>query len=475
MLSMCGWNVGAALQAGGVPIPHRGSAGRVVHGRRRVALKRGARLAAAGCHNCDMTQTTSDALAATRLRRMTGRNPRETHRVVTPLELLFDLTFVVAIGTAANQFAHLVAVQHLAEGLLAFTFAMLAICWAWINFSWFSSAYDTDDWFYRIWTMVQMVGVIVLALGLPALFHSLDEGAHIDSRLVVAGYVVMRVASIAQWLRVWLQDPAGRRTALTYVRWVSLAQVGWIILAIIDLAVVPTIVLSVVLFIVEFTGPVFAERGVRATPWHPHHIAERYGLLVIIALGEGVFGTVTSVSAIIDGQGWSAETIIVIVAGIGLTFGMWWTYFLLPSGILLAHRRGKRFVWGYGHLLVYASIAAMGAGLHVVAYVIEGESAIGTLGAILAVAIPVAIYSITLFVLYQYLLEEWDFLHLVLIVAAILLLAVAVVLAAIGASLGICLIIVTLSPAVIVVGFETVGHRRQAAVLERLLASSTAE
>ncbi|KFF58516.1 membrane protein, partial [Cryobacterium sp. MLB-32] len=112
---------------------------------------------------------------------MAGRDPRETHRVVTPLELLFDVTFVVAIGAAANQFAHLVAVQHLAEALLGFGFAMVAICWAWINFSWFSSAYDTDDWFYRISTMVQMVGVIVLALGLPALFQSLDEGVHVDS------------------------------------------------------------------------------------------------------------------------------------------------------------------------------------------------------------------------------------------------------------------------------------------------------
>ncbi|WP_035880222.1 low temperature requirement protein A, partial [Cryobacterium sp. MLB-32] len=364
-------------------------------------------------------------------------------------------------------------VQHLAEALLGFGFAMVAICWAWINFSWFSSAYDTDDWFYRISTMVQMVGVIVLALGLPALFQSLDEGVHVDSRLVVAGYVVMRVASIAQWLRVWVQDPSGRRTALTYVRWVSLAQVGWIILAIIDLPLVPTVVLSVVLFIVEFTGPVFAERGTRGTPWHPHHIAERYGLLVIIALGEGVFGTVTTVSAIIERESWSAETVIVIVAGIGLTFGMWWMYFLLPSGILLAHRRGKRFVWGYGHILVYSSIAAMGAGLHVVAYVIEGESPIGTLGAVLAVAIPVAIYSFTLFALYQYLLEEWDSLHLGLIVAALLVLAIAAGLAAVGASLGICLIIVTLSPVVVVVGFETVGHRHQAAVLERLDASTT--
>ncbi len=55
----------------------------------------------------------------------------------------------------------------MSEGIVGFCFATFAVSWAWINFSWFASAYDTDDWVYRLTTMVQMVGVIVLALGLP--------------------------------------------------------------------------------------------------------------------------------------------------------------------------------------------------------------------------------------------------------------------------------------------------------------------
>ena len=92
---------------------------------------------------------------------------RWLHRAATPLELLYDLTFVVAFGVASEQFAHLLAEGHLAAGLTAFVLAVFAICWAWINFSWFASAYDTDDWAFRLATMVQMVGVIILALGLP--------------------------------------------------------------------------------------------------------------------------------------------------------------------------------------------------------------------------------------------------------------------------------------------------------------------
>src|SRR4051812_30827332 len=107
---------------------------------------------------------------AYRLARMSGRDPNQSHRTATPLELLYDLAFVLAIGQASGSFAHLVAEGKLGPALLGFGFAMFAICWAWINFTWFASAYDTDDWFYRLATMVQMIGVIVVALGIPTLF-----------------------------------------------------------------------------------------------------------------------------------------------------------------------------------------------------------------------------------------------------------------------------------------------------------------
>ena len=109
---------------------------------------------------------------------MTGRDPHEPGRTATPLELLFDLTFVIAFGAAANELAHALTEDHVVDGILGFSFAMFAVSWAWINFSWFASAYDTDDWLYRLLTMVQMIGVLVLALGLPDLFESLAHGDH---------------------------------------------------------------------------------------------------------------------------------------------------------------------------------------------------------------------------------------------------------------------------------------------------------
>lgn len=403
------------------------------------------------------------------LARMTGRNPLAPHRTATPLELLFDLSFVVAFGLAGDQLAHLVAAGHVAPAIGGFVFAMFAICWAWINFSWFASAYDTDDWFYRLTTMVQMIGVVILALGLPTMFHSLEEGAHLGNGVMVAGYVVMRAAMVAQWLRAARQDPERRRTALTFVAFITIAQVGWVVLAVLDLSIAAFFTISPVLFLIELVGPIVAERKTSGTPWHAHHIAERYGLLTIIALGEGVFGTIASVSALIEKQGWSSEAAVVIVAGIGLTFGLWWNYFLLPSGEILSRHRNRSFVWGYGHIPIYAAIAATGAGLHVAAYVIEGGAQIGTLGAVVAVAVPVLVFAVVLFLLYSYLVQEGDPFHIILLAGTVVFLVGAVVLAANGASIGSCLIIVTLSPAVIIVGYETTGHRHAARALERAL------
>src|ERR1700755_352032 len=130
---------------------------------------------------------------------MGGRDPHERHRAATPLELLFDLTFATSFGLAASEVASVLAEVHVIAGVVGFGFASFAICWAWINFSWFSSAYDTDDWLFRIVTMVQMVGVLILAAGVPRMFASIERAGRLDNSVMVFGYVVMRVPLVFQW------------------------------------------------------------------------------------------------------------------------------------------------------------------------------------------------------------------------------------------------------------------------------------
>jgi low temperature requirement protein LtrA len=412
---------------------------------------------------------TKDAGRQHRLRRMVGRDPREGHRGTTPLELLFDLTLVVAFAQAGSETAHLIAEGHIGSAILAFAFVMFAVCWAWINFSWFASAFDTDDWFYRVTTMVQMVGVLVLALGIPDVFDSVDEGQVVNNAVVVVGYIVMRVAMLAQWIRVAVQDPAHRKVALGYVITISVSQVGWTGALFFDLPIAGFVLLSLFLVGIELIGPFLAERRDGGTPWHPHHIAERYGLLLIITLGEGILGTIVAVAALVDHVGWSLEAGLVAVAGTGLTFGLWWNYFIVPSADVLEHHRNRSWGWGYGHIPLFASIAAIGAGVHVAAYVVEGEATIGVVGAVLATAVPVAIATLAYFALYSYLVRGFDPFHLALFVATLAVLGIAVALAAQGLSLGWSLIVVMLAPVVTIVGFESVGHRHMAAALERTL------
>src|SRR5579864_8054770 len=208
-------------------------------------------------------------------RRMTGRDPHEAHRVPTPLELLFDLTFATSFGLAASEAASVLANGHVIADLVGFGFASFAICWAWINFSWFSSAYDTDDWLFRIVTMVQMIGVLVLAAGLPRMFASIEGSGHLDNSVMVLGYVIMRVALVFQWLRAAKDNRARRRVCLTYAATISIAQVGWVVQIVIPLAASNASILGGILVLVEMTGPVLAERQAGGTPWHAHHIAER--------------------------------------------------------------------------------------------------------------------------------------------------------------------------------------------------------
>jgi low temperature requirement protein LtrA len=404
--------------------------------------------------------------------RMIGRDPSEGHRASTPLELLFDLTFVIAIGQASSQLAELIAAGHVVAGFAGFVFAMFAICWAWINFSWFASAYDTDDWFYRVTTMVQMIGVLVLALGIPAVFASIDSGAALNNTVVVAGYVIMRIAMVAQWLRAAHDDPKRRRTALGYAIFIAIAQVGWIITAILPLNLVTFAIMGPVLYAIELAGPILSERTFGWTPWHPHHIAERYGLLTIITLGEVILGTVNSVSLIVQKQGWNAEAIMLMVAGTGLVLGLWWCYAIVPSGPVLARFRGRAWLWGYGHMIVFAAIAAMGAGLHVAGFAVEGTAEIGVVGVVLAVGIPVLVFCLAVFSLYGYLVREFDPFHGWLFAGCALVVVVALALAVGGVPLGPCLVVVMLAPAVVVVGFETVGHRHEADALGRQLSES---
>jgi low temperature requirement protein LtrA len=402
--------------------------------------------------------------------RMEGRDPHEDGRASTPLELLFDLTFVIAFGTASNELAHFLAEGHVREGVIGFAFATFAVSWAWINFSWFASAYDTDDWIFRLTTMVQMIGVLILALGVSDMFESLLEGDHVDNKVMVLGYVVMRVPMLLQWKRAERQDAARRGVCRTMFASILVAQIGWIGLLLLDLPLGQMFIGVALLVLVELAGPVLGESRGGGTPWHAHHIAERYGLLVIIALGEGLLGTLASLSAIVgvQGPGWSVDVALLGLAGTAMTFGMWWSYFIVPSGPLLHAHRERSFGWGYGHIPFFGATVGVGAGLRAAAYYLEHHSELGLVATVLTVAIPLGSYAVMLFLLYAQISHTMDPFHLLLIAASIAVVVGSVGLAAAGVSMPWCLVVLAFTPWVSVLGYELVGHRHNEAVLADL-------
>ncbi|MGI5130638.1 low temperature requirement protein A [Pseudonocardia sp. CA-107938] len=318
---------------------------------------------------------------------MSGRDPQEQSRASTPLELLFDLCFVVAIAQAAVQLAHGIEEDHTGPALLSFAMIFFAIWWAWMNFTWFASAYDTDDVPYRVLTLVQMAGALVLAAGVEA------ATTRVDFTAVTIGYAIMRVPMVLQWLRAAREHPDGRACALRYAGALAVVQALWLLRLLLPapwgLIGFPVLVLA------ELAVPVWAESGGRATRWHPEHIAERYGLLTLIVLGECILGTTVAIRGSLDAAGLTLDLLMLIVGGLLLVFGLWWTYFVGGDEHGLTSMR-VALIWGYGHYLVFASIAALGAGLEVAVLVSEHVAHVSAIVSGLAVAAPVAVFLIVI-------------------------------------------------------------------------------
>ena len=398
-------------------------------------------------------------------RRFSGRDPDEQHRASTPLELFYDLTIVVAFGTSADELAHFVAEGTSAPGSRASHSRRSMVVWAWLNYTWFASAYDTDDWLFRFATMIQMVGVIILTLGLPKMFASIDHGVTLNNGVMLTGYVVMRAPLLFLWWQASRHAPGSAPAARIYVATIATAQAGWVVLIVVNLRVVTAFLLFVALIALEVLGPMVAESKGR-TPWHPHHIAERFGLLTIITLGEVIIGTVAALNALVNGTaGWTVEAALLALAGVGLAFGCWWMYFAVPWAEPLVRHRERGFIFGAGHALIFGSLAAMGAGLHVGAYRLEGEATIGESATILSIALPVALFALTQFALYSLLFRQFDPFRFGLLAATGIVLGASVLLAAAGVRMGICLLVLALAPAVTVMGYEALRRRQTTAAL----------
>lgn len=324
--------------------------------------------------------------------RLLPRSTTQEHRAATPLELMFDLAAVIAIAATVAGLHHAFAESHFAEGIINFIFSFFMIWIAWLNYTWFASAYDDESPLFRVLSMVIMFGALVLAAGIPTVF---DTGA---AYITLTGFVIMRVCLVALWLAAARGDPEHAPVAKRYALGLTLVQIYWTVTVLLLPAGsnfgLPLFALGVLF---ELSVPAFAEKN-NSTPWHKHHIVERHSLLNIIVLGECFLAIVMAIESSVGHGHVSWDLVEIGVLASIITFMLWGLYFSEQEHLHSVEKK-HTMIWGYGHFALFASAAAAGGGFAVMVELATHHAHISEKAAVLTVAIPVAIYVLTLWLI----------------------------------------------------------------------------
>jgi low temperature requirement protein LtrA len=273
---------------------------------------------------------------------------------VKPLELFFDLVFVLVF----TQCTALMAAHPTWEGIAQAMLVLAMLWWAWAGFAWLTSAIDPEEGAVRLVMFATMAALLVVALCVPEAFD--------DRALTFAvGYAVVRVAHIALFLLA-SRDNTGFRLSVVSLAASSAVGVGLLVGAsFLDGAAQGA--LWCVAILIDWGGPaVFGIAGWRLVP---RHFAERYNLVVILALGESVVALGVGTELDLD-----AAVIAAVVLGIALVSALWWIYFDVVA-LVTAHRltsapagrernRLARDSYSYLHFPMVAGIVLAALGLH---------------------------------------------------------------------------------------------------------------
>jgi low temperature requirement protein LtrA len=281
---------------------------------------------------------------------------REDERVA-PLELFFDLVFVLALTQCTTLMYRTPTWKGLLEGVMV----LGVLWWSWAGYAWLTSVVDPEEGTVRLAMFAAMAAFLVAALCVPGAFGS-------EALLFACAYAAVRAAHIALFLIASRDDPALRRSVLGLAGSTAIG-VGLLLLASFAPHGHPLqLALWGVALVLDFGGPfLFGAEGWRLVPGH---FAERHGLIVIIALGESIVALGFGARPHIDVGVVAAAVLGVIVAA-----ALWWVYFDVTA--IIARRRlaqappGRernemaRDSFSYLHFFMVAGIALLALGLKV--------------------------------------------------------------------------------------------------------------
>ena len=236
---------------------------------------------------------------------------------MTPLELFFDLVFVLALTQCTALMAGEPTWSGLAKGLLI----LGVLWWSWVAYAWLTSVVDPEDGTVQLVMFAAMAALLVAALCVPRAFDNL-------ALLFACAYAVVRAAHIALFTIASRDDPALRRS-VTGLAVSTAIGVGLLVAASATDGALQGGLWTLAL-VLDMGGPyLFGSEGWKLVP---AHFAERHGLIVIIALGESIVAIGVGANAGVD-----AGVVAAAILGIAVTGALWWLYFDVVA--LVAARR----------------------------------------------------------------------------------------------------------------------------------------
>jgi low temperature requirement protein LtrA len=277
---------------------------------------------------------------------------REDERV-TPLELFFDLVFVLALTQCTTLVAHTPTWEGMLKGLLA----LGMLWWSWVGYAWLTSVVDPEEGTVRLAIFVAIAAFLIAALCVPGAFGS-------EALLFACAYAVVRAAHIALFMLASRDDVALRQSVIGLAGSTAIGA-GLLFLAAFTSGAVQLGIWGLAL-VLDSGGPLlFGQDGWKLVPGH---FAERHGGIVIIALGESIVAIGVGAKASIDAGVVAAGLLGVVVAA-----ALWWIYFdvtAIVAGRRLAkaaegrERNGvARDSYSYLHFPMVAGIALIAVGL----------------------------------------------------------------------------------------------------------------
>jgi low temperature requirement protein LtrA len=272
---------------------------------------------------------------------------------VTPLELFFDLVFVLAL----TQCTTLIARTPTWEGMLKGLLVLGMLWWSWVGYAWLTSVVDPEEGTVRLVMFAAMAAFLVAALCVPGTFGA-------EALLFACAYGAVRTAHIVLFMLASREDDQLRSSVLGLAASTAIA-VGLLFVAAFMGGALQLGLWGLAL-VLDAGGPfLFGAEGWKLVPGH---FAERHGAIVIIALGESIVAIGVGAKAVIG-----AGIVVAAVLGIVITAALWWAYFdvaAIISGRRLAKAaRGRerneiaRDSYSYLHFPMVAGIALIAVGM----------------------------------------------------------------------------------------------------------------